>query len=316
MGIRTILERRAHVRRLVRELFDAGGFLEVDTPVLAAEVLPEAHIDPVPVRLAGNTAPRWLQASPENLMKRLLASGAGAIYQFAPAFRDGERGPQHDIEFTILEWYAPGTSLDDTADLLERLCGAVLGTQGLDRTTCSAAFLEHAGIDPVSAAPAELLAAVDRKVTVVPEGLATLAPAELADRCFELLLSEVVQPRLGHARPVMLERWPAAQAAFARIDTGPPATARRFELFVAGVELVNGWEEETGRGPLEARITTANEIRRTAGRPVLPVPARLVAAHGPGMPAGVGAALGFDRLVMLAAGVATIDAVRCFPDGG
>jgi lysyl-tRNA synthetase class 2 len=316
MGIRTILERRAHVRRVVRELFDAGGFLEVDTPVLAVEVLPEAHIDPVPVRLAGSAAPRWLQASPENLMKRLLAAGAGAIYQFAPAFRDGERGPQHDVEFTILEWYAPGTSLDDAAPLLERLCAMVLGTQGLDRTTCSAAFLAHAGIDPVSAAADELLAAVRRQIAVVPEGLATLAPAELADRCFELLLSEVVQPRLGHGRPVMLEAWPAAQAAFARIDAGPPATARRFELFVGGVELVNGWEEETDREPLEARITAANEIRRTAGRPVLPVPARLVAAHGPDMPPGVGAALGFDRLVMLAAGAATIDHVRSFPDGG
>jgi lysyl-tRNA synthetase class 2 len=316
MAIRTILERRAHVRRVVRDLFDGGGFLEVDTPVLAAEVLPEAHVDPVPVRLAGNAAPRWLQASPENLMKRLLAAGAGAIYQFAPAFRDGERGPQHDVEFTILEWYAPGTSLDDAASLLKRLCTVVLGTQGLDRTTCSAAFLTHAGIDPVTATPDELLDAVEQQIAVVPEGLAALRPAERADRCFELLLSEIVQPQLGHARPVMLERWPAAQAAFARIDTGPPATARRFELFVGGVELVNGWEEETGRVPLTARIAAANSIRAAAGRPILPVPNRLVTAHGPGMPAGVGAALGFDRLVMLAAGATTIDAVRCFPDGG
>lgn len=316
MGIRTILERRAHVRRVVRELFDAAGFLEVDTPVLGAEVLPEAHIEPVAVRLVGTAAARWLQASPENLMKRLLAAGSGAIYQFAPAFRDGERGPQHDVEFTILEWYAPDTSLDDAAVLLERLCTAVLGTEGLDRTTCAAAFLVHAGVDPTTAAPGEMLAAVQRHVAVVPEGLVTLGTVELADRCFEVLLSEVVQPRLGHARPVMLERWPASQAAFARIDFGPPATARRFELFVGGVELVNGWEEETGRGPLEARITAANEIRRASGRSVLPVPARLVAAHGPDMPQGVGAALGFDRLVMLAAGASSIDAVRCFRDGG
>lgn len=316
MGIRTILERRAHVRRVVRDLFDAAGFLEVDTPVLAAEVLPEAYIDPVAVRLAGHPDPRWLQASPENLMKRLLAVGAGAIYQFAPAFRDGERGPQHDVEFTILEWYAPETSLDDAARLLERLCELVLGTQGFDRTTCSAAFLTHAEIDPVTASPADLLAAVERLVGVVPEGLATLAPAELGDRCYELLLSEVVQPRLGHARPLMLEAWPASQAAFARIEPGPPATARRFELFVRGVELVNGWEEETGRESLETRIDRANAIRRADGRTILPVPARLVAAHGPGMPAGVGAALGFDRLVMLAAGAASIHQVRCFPDGG
>lgn len=316
MGIRTILERRAEVRRVVRDLFDTAGFLEVDTPVLATEVLPEAHIDPVAVRLAGSADPRWLQASPENLMKRLLAGGSGAIYQLAPAFRDGERGPQHDVEFTILEWYAPGAALDEAAGLLERLCTAVLGTRGLERTTCAAAFTAHAGIDPLLAQPADLLAAVGRLVPAPPVGLETLPSAELGDRCFELLLSEVVQPRLGHERPVMLEGWPASQAAFARIDAGPPATARRFELFVRGIELVNGWEEETGREPLAARIATANEIRRAAGRGVLPVPARLVAAHGPGMPAGVGAALGFDRLVMLAAAAASIDEIRCFPAGG
>ena len=216
MGIRTTLERRADVRRNIRALFDAAGFLEVDTPVLAAEVLPEAHIDPVAVRLAGTADPRWLQAA-----------GSGPIYQFAPAFRDGERGPQHDVEFTILEWYAPGTSLDDAANLLERLCAAVLGTRGLDRTTCAAAFSQHAGVDPVSASPGELLAAVARHVRVRPEGLADLGPADLADRCFELLLSEVVQPRLGQGRPLMLEAWPASQAAFARIDAGPPAAARQ-----------------------------------------------------------------------------------------
>ena len=316
MATRTVLEQRASVRRTIRDLFDAAGFLEVDTPVLAAEVLPEAHIDPVAVQLAGQGAPRWLQASPENLMKRLLAAGSGAIYQFAPDFRDGERGPQHDIEFTILEWYAPGSSLDDAADLLDQLCRAALGTNGLTRTTCTDAFLTHAGIDPVAASSTELVAVVERRVPVVPEGLFLLAPEEQFDRCFELLLSEVVQPQLGHDRPLLLEAWPTSQAAFARIDPGPPARARRFELFVSGVELANGWEDETAREPLAGRIAAANEIRRAGGRTVLPVPERLLEAHGPMMPAGVGAALGFDRLVMLAAGANSIYAVRCFSDGG
>ena len=315
MSLRPVLELRQRVRRTIRDLFDAAGFLEVDTPVLAAEVLPEAHVDPLPVRLAGQAEPRWLQASPENLMKRLLAGGAGPIYQFAPAFRDGERGPQHDVEFTILEWYAPGTTLDHTADLLARLCAAVLGTAGLVRTTCSAAFLEHAGVDPLAADATALMAAARRAGGCVPAGLADLPAAEAFDRAFELVLADVVQPRLGHSQPVMLESWPASQAAFARLDPGS-TTARRFELFAAGVELVNGWEEETDREPLVARITRANEVRRAAGRPVLPVPARLLAAHGPEMPAGVGAALGFDRLVMLAAGARSIDHVRCFPAGG
>jgi lysyl-tRNA synthetase class 2 len=314
MTARAPLELRARVRRTVRSFFDARGFLEVETPVLAAEVLPEAHIEPLAVPLAGGEI-RWLQASPELSMKRLLAAGSGPIYQLAAAFRDGERGPQHDIEFQLLEWYAPGSSLADSAILLAELCTAVLGTAGLERLTCSAAFTAHAGLDPLSATAADWLAAVRRAGLVVPEGLADLPPAAISERCFELVLAEIVQPRLGAAAPTLLEAWPDSQAAFARIDPGPPATARRFELFVRGVELANGWEEETGRAELARRIAAANAVRRADGRPVLPEPEQFLAAHGPGMPAGVGVALGFDRLVMLAAGVDSIDAIRPLPGG-
>ena len=220
MTARSVLELRARVRRLIRTFFDARGFLEVDTPVLAAEVLPEAHIDPLAVPLAGG-AVRWLQASPELSMKRLLAAGSGPIYQLAPAFRDGERGPQHDVEFQLLEWYEPGSSLADTADLLAALCCEVLGTVGLEPLTCTAAFIAHVGLDPLTATAADWLAAVRRAGLVLPEGIADLPAAEIGDRCFEYALSELVQPRLGHATPTLLEAWPGSQAAFARVDPGP-----------------------------------------------------------------------------------------------
>jgi lysyl-tRNA synthetase class 2 len=110
----------------------------------------------------------------------------------------------------------------------------------------------------------------------------------------------------------MLEAWPASQAAFARLDPADPRVARRFELFVAGVELANGWEEETSRDVLRERIAAANRTRLADGRNALPLPQRLIEAHGETMPEGVGAALGFDRLVMLAAGASSIDAVRGF----
>jgi len=309
MTARSVLELRARVRRMVREFFDGRGFLEVDTPVLGAEVLPEAHIEPLAVPLAGGDV-RWLQASPELSMKRLLAAGSGPIYQLAAAFRDGERGPQHDVEFQLLEWYAPGSTLADTAALLAELLEAALGTAGLERLSCTAAFKAHAGLDPLSATAADWLAAVRRAGLVLPEGLADLPAGTICDRCFELVLAELVQPRLGAAAPTWLEAWPESQAAFARVDPGPPATARRFELFVRGVELANGWEEETGRAELARRIAAANAVRRADGRPVLPEPEKLLAAHGPAMPAGVGVALGFDRLVMLAAGADSIAAVR------
>ena len=310
MTARPILELRSRVRRDVRDVFDARGFLEVDTPVLSREVLPEPHIDPIAVSLAGDPAPRYLQASPEALMKRLLARGSGPIYQFAQAFRAGERGTRHDVEFTLLEWYEPGGTLDAAAVLLEALSAAALGTRGLERLTCRDAFSAHAGIDPFTASAADLEQAVRRLGVVLPESAAP--EDERWDRGFEILLAEVVQPRLGVERPTMLIDWPASQAAFARLDPADPTRARRFELFVAGVELANGWEEETRREVLAERVAAANRIRNRDGRGVLPVPAALLAAHGGDMPAGFGAALGFDRLVMLAAGADSIAAVRCF----
>ena len=307
-GLRDLLTRRSRVRATLRELFDSRGFVEVDTPVLSAEVLPEAHIDPIPVAVDGPTHPvHWLQASPEALMKRLLSAGSGAIYQFARSFRAGERGPRHDVEFVLLEWYAPGATLDTTARLLESLCAITLGTSGIERIDCSQAFTDHAGVDLLTAGINDWRAAGQRLGVAAAHG-----HADSIDSWFELVLSEVVSPRLGRGRPTMLEAWPASQAAFARLDPADARCARRFELFVEGVELANGWEEETGRRPLAERIAAANAVRAADGRPVLPVPQKLLAAHGPSMPQGVGAALGFDRLVMLATGADTIDAARPF----
>jgi lysyl-tRNA synthetase class 2 len=311
MTNRPILELRSRIRRALRDVFDSRGFVEVDTPVLAPEVLPEAHIDPIAVPVDGpDRPPHYLQASPEALMKRLLAAGSGPIYQFARAFRAGERGSRHDVEFVLLEWYAPGTTLADAAVLLEALCHAALGTSGIERISCSRAFTALAGVDPLGASLADLAAAGHRAGLAIPEQNNLLPADQQWDRWFEWLLAEVVTPRLGHDRPTMLEAWPVSQAAFARIDPDEQKTARRFELFVRGVELANGWEEDTGRSLLESRIAAANRIRAADGRAVLPVPKRLLDAHGPAMPEGVGVALGFDRLVMLAAGADSIHAVR------
>jgi elongation factor P--(R)-beta-lysine ligase len=312
MTARPILELRARIRRGLRGVFDGRGFVEVDTPVLSREVLPEAQIDPIQVFLDGDERPRFLQASPEALMKRLLAQAAGPIYQFAESFRAGERGRQHDVEFCLLEWYEPGSTLDDAVGLLDALCAATLGSRGLDRTTCRDAFAAHAGVDPLAASVADLEAAVVRHGVVPPAPAGAASPADRWDRAFELLLAEVVQPRLGRGRPTMLVDWPASQAAFARLDPRCPGVARRFELFVEGVELANGWEEDPSRELLAARIAAANRTRAADGRGTLPVPERLLAAHGEAMPEGVGAALGFDRLVMLAAGAESIAAVRSF----
>ena len=312
MTVRPLLELRARIRHGLRAVFDRRGFVEVDTPVLSREVLPEAHIDPIAVQLKSDDRPRYLQASPEALMKRLLARESGPIYQFAQAFRAGERGAQHDVEFCLLEWYAPGTTLDDAVGLLDELVTATLGIRGIDRVSCRDAFTRHAAVDPLAATAADLVEAARRHGVAMPEPGAGSSEAERRDRAFELVLAEIVQPRLGRGRPTMLVDWPASQAAFARLAPGSPAVARRFELFVEGVELANGWEEETSRDVLAERIAAANLARAADRRAPLPVPGALLEAHGGAMPEGVGAALGFDRLVMLAAGADSIAAVRGF----
>lgn len=306
-----MLEQRAGVRAALRECLDHEGFIEVDTPVLSREVLPEAHIEPVMIA-TGDGRSHFLQASPEALMKRLLAAGAGPIYQFARCFRAGERSPRHDTEFVMLEWYQPGATLTETAVLLKQLLARSLGTSGLDRISCTTAFEQFAGVDPVAADTDQLTTGVERQGLQLPQGFGGLAESARWSLCFNLLLSEVVAPQLGHHQPTMLEGWPAAEAAFARLDQHDPRLARRFEVFVSGVELINGWEEEPSPAVLRSRIEAANAIRHADGRQVLPLPSQLLAAHGDCMPAGVGAALGFDRLVMLAAGSESIDQVRGF----
>ena len=210
------------------------------------------------------------------------------------------------MEFVLLEWYAPRTTLDDAAVLLEELCRIALGTQGIERVTCREAFARHAGVDPSTASIDQWRAAGARAGLALPEH-----HADSPDDWFELLLAEAVAPQLGRGRPTMLEAWPVSQAAFARV-ADDARVARRFELFVEGVELANGWEEETCREILLERIAAANRTRVANGRGPLPVPQKLVDAHGAAMPDGIGAALGFDRLVMLAARATSIDAVRCF----
>jgi elongation factor P--(R)-beta-lysine ligase len=273
MSTRPILELRSRIRSGLRDLFDRQGFVEVDTPVLSAEVLPEAHIDPIAVHVDGpHRPPQYLQASPEALMKRLLAADSGPIYQFARSFRAGERGRHHDVEFVLLEWYAPGTTLADAAVLVENLCRTALGTSGIERVTCSEAFGELAGVDPLSAELADLAAAC-RRAGLEPPSTGDPGPADQQwDRLFEQLLAEVITPRLGHGRPTMLEAWPLSQAAFARIDPDDPRAARRFELFVSrcrtGQRLGGG--DQPGGARVTDRSRQQDPCRRRTSHPAIP----------------------------------------------
>ena len=298
-------ERAALLARL-RVFFAERGFLEVETPLLDGEIIPELHIEPFRVEDS-----LWLQASPELHMKLLLAEGLPAIYQITRSFRRGERGRLHNPEFTMVEWYRAGDNLEAGISLLTDLCREVAGATAVTRTTYAEAFQEYAGVDPHRVTPAELVAAATRWGVSVPDAI----HAEDRDEWLNLLLAARVEPRLGTNGPEILYDYPASQSALATTVRRADGVevAERFELYWQGIELANGYHELTDAAGLRQRLERVNEQRTADGRPALPLPERLLAAmERPGLPPCSGCALGFDRLAMLACGAESIDQVMAF----
>ncbi len=304
------LRLRAELLRRLREFFDRREFLEVETPLLSADTVVDRHLDPLAVELAdGRVGPPkrlWLQTSPEFCMKRLLAAGSGPIYQVTRAFRAGEQGPLHNGEFTMVEWYGPGHDMDQGMRLTSDVCETLLDRGPAEQIAYADAFGEHVGLDPHASETGQLIAAVRELGIRPPESLS----ADDRDGWLDLLLVERVQPHLGKHRPTILYDYPASQAALARIRGN---VAERFELYVSGIELANGYHELLDPAELRRRNHDVNAQRQTDGKPTLPEESRLLAAMESGLPPSVGVALGFDRTVMLAAGAETIAQVMPFP---
>ena len=296
------LRLRAELLRRLREFFHRRGLLEVETPILSADTVVDRHLDPFCV------GDRWLQTSPEFGMKRLLAAGAGAIYQIVHAFRQEEAGPLHNPEFTMVEWYRPGDAMADGMQFLSDLCEEMLGRPPAELLSYAEAFRRYAGLDPDQADTALLVAAARASCTT-PESMAE----DDRDGWLDLLLGEHVAPQLGRSRPTIVYDYPASQAALALVRPGVPPLAERFELYVNGIELANGYHELVDAGEFQRRTAAANAQRRADGKQPLPEHNRLLPALAAGLPPAVGVALGFDRLVMLAAGASDLRQVMAFP---
>lgn len=307
------LRQRAALLNRLRAFFDTRGFLEVETPLLSADTVVDRHLDPMPVlpsEVANAALPRmWLQTSPEFSMKRMLAAGAEAIYQVTRAFRCDEQGRLHNPEFTIAEWYRVGDGLQAGMDLLAEVAGSMLDVDRVNKITYGEAFARHAGLDPHRADCAALREAAARHQITIPIG------HQHGDRddWLDLLLAGCVERHLGRAAPTIVYDYPAGQAMLSRVRQDDPPVAERFELYVDGVELANGYHELVDAAELRNRNARANTWRRSDGKSSLPESSRLLAAMDHGLPDCCGVALGFDRLVMAATGAKDIRDVIAFP---
>lgn len=306
-----MLKRRAELLARVRQFFDERDFLEVETPLLSQDSVVDRHIDPLRVKFfrdpqqpdAGKTL--WLQTSPEFAMKRLLAAGADAIYQVCKAFRGGqERGALHNPEFTMIEWYRVGDGYEAGMQLLSDLAEMTLGMGPAQRITFREAFQKWAGVDPLLATDAELRQVAQEFIYSDPRD---------RQAAIDALLVFVVEPHLGQEAPTILYDYPADQAALAALRAEDPPVAERFELYVQGRELANGYHELLDPEVLRKRNRENNATRAADGRFLVPEESRLLDAMQAGLPPCSGCALGFDRLVMAATGAATIDEVLAFP---
>jgi lysyl-tRNA synthetase class 2 len=300
---RSLLATRAALLARIRGFFAARGVLEVDTPHLGRTTTPDPAIASLEVRAP--LRPQWrayLQTSPEFAMKRLLAGGAGDIYQLAHVFRDGETGRAHLPEFTLLEWYRLGFDehrlMDEIDLLLAELLPRACSVPGR-RISYRAAFMSACDLDPGLATPGELADALQARGVSPPPGL-------LRRELLDLAMAVLVIPSLGHTGACFVHDYPADQAALAALNPGTPPTAARFEVFVAGMELGNGFRELTD--PIEQRRRFEEELatRQRAGQPVPPLDEALLAALAQGLPACAGVAMGVDRVLMLACGARDI----------
>ncbi len=311
------LRARARILEGIRAFFRERRFLEVDPPIAQAYPNIDPNVFPVGIELsdaAGNAGRFYLHTSPELSMKKLLAAGSGDIFFLGKVFRDREGSPLHSPEFTMLEWYRVGgdanTVMRDVEDLVRSLAREIAGEAALSaygrripvdgpwlRRELNDVFLELLGVG--MAEEEALRGALDRKGSMP-------GADESWEDLFHRACIDVVEPALSGCGACFLAGYPTALGAMARRRPGRPGVAERFEGFVAGVELVNGYEELTDPAEQEARLRAlADRHRRSTGE-TLPVDPVFLDALRRGLPPCSGAALGVDRLVMLLLGKSSI----------
>jgi lysyl-tRNA synthetase class 2 len=292
-----------------RAFFNERGVLEVETPILSAAAVSDPQIESLATQIAGLPGRRYLCPSPEYAMKRLLAAGSGDIYQICKVFRDAERGRWHNPEFTMIEWYRVGLDeaalMDEVEALIGRLLAPTRVLRAAERLSYAAALQRHAGVDAFGSSEDELLEAAGR------HGIHCDADLD-RDAKLDLLMGLIVGPRLGRGNPCFVCDYPASQAALARLKPGLPQVAARFEMYLDGLELANGFHELVQPREQRARFMHDLALRSERGQVQAPLDENFLAALESGLPDCAGVALGFDRLVAIALGANQLSDAMAF----
>jgi len=305
-SLRARLQKRSQLLQTVRAFFYARQVCEVDTPLLSSAATPDVHLHSLStqVQVPGTKDPQtyYLHTSPEYPMKRLLCEGSGDIFFLGKVFRDGDVSPRHQVEFTMLEWYRLGFSMFDLIEELAGLLKSVLGDLTVETLTYQQAFKTYAGIDDIfNASAAECQACLTR--FNVPE----IVGVDNDDKVLweQLVLTEVIESQLGRTptgenRITVLTHFPAREAALAQISADNPKVAERFEVFINGMELANGYQELAEADIYRARFNESLALRQANNLPAVPLDENLLQTlQAKPLPDCSGVALGFDRLFLL-----------------
>jgi len=302
----------------IRAFFAERGVLEVETPCLSSAATPDPALLSFATHYTGPLFPQgqtlYLHTSPEFPMKRLLAAGCGSIYQICKVFRNGEAGRMHNPEFTLLEWYRTGFDADqlmaEVEALMRQLLGDYLTSAASEKLSYREAFQQHAQLDPHTATAEDFAQAARAHGIHAPHALDAHHDVGIWR---DLLLTHLIEPRLGQGRLTFLYEFPASQASLARVRPGNPPLAERFELYLNGTELANGFHELADASEQRTRFERQLHARIAEHQPAVPLDEHLLAALTSGLPDCSGVALGFDRLVLLAAGARSLREVIAFP---
>ena len=315
-------QQRAQLMSAIRHFFATRQVLEVQTPLLSQAGNTDTFLQSVAAHVTYQDKPRtyYLHTSPEFAMKRLLASWQVPMYQICPVFRDNEIGARHNIEFTMLEWYQPNYSLDDMAaelgELLELLYGHPII---MSHYRYVDAFMDFVGIHPLTASLAALQAVAEDKGLIGFDFNSVESCDSEQDRrqsWLDLLFSHAVEPNLGHDLPTLVIEYPPATAALAKtaVDKEGNIVAKRFELYIKGIEIANAYDELADGQALRERFEQDNQLRGRHNLPQMPIDMHLLAASNDLIPCS-GIAVGIDRLFMVITGASSLEEVIPFPSG-